>query len=102
MLPVKTSRFIRRHQPDLTTLKSLLLKLGVPKTIRRPNGGYAVVLGNLPDERELWAAYESAKEVHRRLITRLHPDAGGNHEQAAAVNDLWRVIKRRFASRGIG
>lgn len=37
----------------------------------------------------------------RRQIKRAHTDRSGDHARAAAVNDAWREVKRRFKLRGI-
>lgn len=53
------------------------------------------------DERFLWERYDEAKQCHRKLICQHHPDRGGCTQRAAEINSIWRVLKERFAVRGI-
>ena len=42
-----------------------------------------------------------ARAAFLAKIKRAHPDCGGNTEEAASLSVAWRLIRRRFARRGI-
>ncbi len=50
---------------------------------------------------EKFDLYDAAKARWKERIARAHPDRGGSHEQAAAINRLWAIIQERFAAFGI-
>ena len=43
--------------------------------------------------------YAAAKTAYRARMLELHPDRGGSHEAASALNALWEKIERSFAKR---
>jgi DnaJ homolog subfamily C member 19 len=53
-------------------------------------GEAAKLLGVVPD-----ADAEAISEAHRRLIARVHPDAGGSSELAARINEARDVMLKR-------
>lgn len=52
----------------------------------------AKLLGVSPD-----ADAEAVTEAHRRLITKVHPDAGGSADLAARVNQARDVLLKRLS-----
>ena len=65
----------------------------VAASMMRPNEARAIL--QLPDQ----ASAEQVREAHRRLIAKVHPDAGGSADLARRVNaardTLLEELKRR-------
>ena len=59
------------------------------KTVRMPRTEAAKLLG-LPAN----AGSEDVIDAHRRLIAKVHPDAGGNAELAARINQARDTLLR--------
>ena len=58
------------------------LVMRMMKAPRMPRAEAAKLLGVASD-----ASPESVQDAHRRLIAKVHPDAGGNAELAARINE---------------
>ena len=52
-------------------------------------------------EGELDYLLVDARAAFLAKIKRAHPDCGGSTEEAAGLSVAWRLIRRRFARRGI-
>lgn len=93
---------LRKANLELATLPTVLGVLGV--TRRRANHscnrfrGYRV--GGATQE-TLYDMLEEARNNHRELIRKHHPDAGGRHEEATQINVAWRRVKELMARRGV-
>ena len=48
---------------------------------------------------DLWA--QRAHSAYRELAVRVHPDLGGNPEDAIALNAIWERIKHLFRQKGV-
>lgn len=51
---------------------------------------------------ELPSSKEELKKIWRNVMTTAHPDKGGTHEQAMAINEAYERLQCRFASLAVG
>lgn len=82
--------------PEKWSIIRLFDALGVPLPPTKKHGHFFTKY-----EGELPYLLKDAKDAWRRRIKEAHTDRGGTHEEAARINDVWKVVQRRFARYGI-
>jgi hypothetical protein len=100
----KASQHIKRGR-----LLQLLIAIGaIDKNKHRATNNALKAHGRAPGHTEhlpdhkLWDLYDLAKAKYIQQIKLHHPDRGGNHETATALNHIWQRLEFLFTRRGIG
>lgn len=83
---------------DRLQLAATLRHLGSWHPKRNSNSGR---LSEQPQAR-LWELYEQTEVEYKRRIVKAHPDKGGDANEAAKWNVLWKRARMLFRRLGIG
>ena len=101
---MKIKRNQRRYRPlkERFGIISTLLALGLPRKMLYPaNRSPNQINGPFWDRNiDYLAILELAKRLYREQIVKVHPDRGGDTEQAQCLNRTWQRIKRTFKGHG--
>lgn len=99
---VNRYRYRNQQRGSRLTIVSALETLGVdwPEIRRAVNARRAGGFWQRNQDQLEALAYE-VKRAYRRAMAAAHPDRAGSDEQAQAVNDAYRFVKRQLAYRRV-
>ena len=81
-------------------LTECLHRLGMKADKKTVGGCFCFNIRKM-NEWDLKTLFERAHALFRKMMTALHPDAGGSEKFCARLTELWMRIKQLFKRKGI-